>query len=121
MEEIKLVSSNWDTELAGMTYEELKSVCLFACIWSERKEGGYNNYDFYPFIAIKKVNNQGIEAYEGITIREAWEGDFENKKRVVQVEGKCYMALSFFGNDETRLTIVSNPDEIIPIFLSRWK
>lgn len=116
-----LVSRNWDTELAGGTYEEIRSKCLFACIWSERPEGGYNSTDFEPFIALKKINNQGVDAYEGINLREGWQGEYPNGKLVVNVSSKCYKPLSFFESDSGRLSVFKDPDEVIPIFLNRWK
>ena len=49
-------------------YEQAKQKMLFACIWRERPQGGFNSFDFHPFVALRKVNNQGVIAYEGMII-----------------------------------------------------
>lgn len=119
-----LVHDNWDCDLAGCEYLHMRENCLFAVIWAERKEGGYNAYDFWPFVAMKKVINQGVEAYEGISLGVAWD-EYKNddqiqRVRKVGVQSRTYtpvLALS----DTDRMTVVSSPDDILETFLTRWK
>lgn|ERR1700733_7952717 len=119
-----LVHDKWDSELAQMTYEEMRDNCLFAVIWSERPKGGYNQSDFYPFVAMKKVLNQGVEAYEGILLDAAFD-EYEKdgvkyRVRKVGVHARAYMPLSFLA-DTDRITVFSNPDELLEPFLKRWQ
>jgi hypothetical protein len=98
---------------------ELKQKMLFAAIWKERKEGGYNSYDFEPFVALKKVNNQGVDAYEGYNLTE-WKCTKDMKTKV-RVGNFCYKPLTFFKHSGDDRIIISNDlDEICEIFLERW-
>jgi hypothetical protein len=116
-----LVSKNWDKDLALHTWEEIRSKALFAVIWSERKQGGYNNYDFEPFVALKKVINQGVHAYEGIRLGTSID-DLGGGKRVrrVNVSGRSYTPISFL-EDAERMTVVKDPNDILQEYLNRWE
>jgi hypothetical protein len=119
-----LVHDKWDAELAGYEYYEMRDKCLFAILWSERPEGGYNMSDFYPFVAMKKVINQGIEAYEGISLCDAMDvykdpDGKESRVRKVGVHGRTYLPVICMDQTD-RMTVVSNPDEILQPFLNRW-
>lgn len=116
----ELISKNWDIELAKHSWEEIRKNCLFAVIWQERKQGGYNNTDFEPFVALKKVNNQGVDAYEGITLGTTMDiiGDGKRIRRV-QVSGRSYTPLSFL-EDAERMIVVKDPNDILQEYLNRW-
>lgn len=115
-----LISNNWDVELAKQSWEEIRKSCLFAVMWHERKQGGYNNTDFEPFVALKKVNNQGIEAYEGIKLGTTMD-DIGNgsKIRRVQISSRCYVPLRFLEDTE-RMIVVKDPNDILQDYLNRW-
>ena len=119
-----LIDDNWDVQLAGYPYEHIRDHCLFAVIWSERPQGGYNQSDFEPFIAMNKVENQGVQAYEGIHLGTTWNEYLDGTKiiriRKVCVAARSYIPMSFLA-DTVRMTVVKNPDEILQLFLDRWK
>lgn len=118
-----LVSKNWDIGLAKISYEEMKANCLFAVIWQEKEEGGYNEGDFNPFVAIKKVINQGVEAYEGISLGTSMDKIKKGKlpERRVNVHSRTYYPVSALGHENKRIVVVKDPDELIEPFLNRWK
>jgi len=102
-----------------MTLQELQNTMLFAAIWSERKEGGYNSYDFEPFVALKKVNNQGVESYEGFTLTEY--KCLKEKKTKVKVGNMCRKPLTYFKySGDDRLFISNDLTEICNMFAERW-
>jgi hypothetical protein len=118
-----LVHDHWDEDLAQMSYSFMRDNCLFAIIWGERPQGGYNASDWHPFVAMKKVFNQGVEAYEGISLGSTFdvykEGDDEKRVRKVGVHSRTYLPISCMS-DTDRMTVVANPDEILQPFLNRW-
>jgi hypothetical protein len=118
-----LVSNNWDFELAKISYEDMRAKCLFAVIWSEKEEGGYNQSDFHPFVALEKVINQGVEAYEGISLGTSMDKIKKGKlpERRINVHGRTYYPAAALGHENKRLTVVKDPDELIEPFLNRWK
>lgn len=119
-----LVSRHWDESLAKMSYREMRDGCLFAVIWSERKQGGYNSHDFFPFVAMKKIVNEGVEAYDGISLGMTYDVHGEGKDAVryrkVQVHSRTYYPVKNLGLEHERMTVVANPDEILETFLKRW-
>lgn len=113
-------------------YDKLKAEMLFACIWKERPQGGYNSFDYRPFIALRKVVNQGVDAYEGKYIDACKKIGTDNYAiknedgtfvmQITVVEGECYKPLPFFEQDGKDRIIVSNDlDEIAQMYLVRWK
>ena len=105
-----------------MELQELQDKMLFAAIWSERRQGGFNSTDFEPFVALKKVNNQGVDAYEGVLLTEY--KVLVNKKPTtkVKVGNKCYKPLSSFKKSgDDRLFISNDLAEICDKFLERWQ
>lgn len=113
-------------------YEKLKTEMLFACIWKERPQGGYNSFDYRPFVALRKVVNQGVDAYEGKYIdackkkgtdeRAIKNEDGTFLMQITVVESEVYKPLPFFEEDGKDRIIVSNDlDEIAQIYLNRWK
>ena len=96
----------------------LQKELLFACIWKERKEGGYNSVDFEPFVAMEKVNNQGVEAYKGYSLKEKRISETEIK---VVVGNEVYKPLSSFSaSGDERIFVSNDLTEICDIFLQRW-
>lgn len=113
-------------------YDKLKAEMLFVCIWKERPQGGYNLFDCRPFVALRKVINQGADAYVGKYIGACKKMGMDNyaiKNEdgtfVMQVtvdEGECYKPLPFFIEDGKDRIIVSNDlDEIAQMYLVRWQ
>lgn len=113
-------------------YNQLKSNMLFACIWEERPQGGYNRFDYRPFIALKKVENQGVIAYEGHYIdvckKKGSDGyAILNKDRTFQRqitidESEVYKPLAFFNEDgDERIIVSSDLDEICELYLKRFQ
>lgn len=113
-------------------YEQLKQKMLFACIWSEKPQGGFNSFDYRPFVALRKVVNQGIDAYEGKYIdackkiganeRAMTNEDGTFVMQITVDEGEVYKPLPFFKEDgEHRIFISNDLDEIAEMYLERWK
>jgi len=92
---------------------------LFACIFTERKEGGYNSYDFRPFVALKKVNNQGIVTYLGCYLKEDKIGEPNDWRWVVKIGNKVSKPISFMDTD--RIFVSNNLSEIIELYLDRFR
>lgn len=100
-----------------MEMDLLQKEMLFACIWKEREEGGYNSVDFEPFVALKKVNNQGFLAYEGYNLKEK---RISETQMEVVVGDQCYKPLSSFSNSgDERIFVSNNLTEICDKFLER--
>lgn len=118
-----LVSKNWNIDLAKISYEDARANCLFAAIWGEKESGGYNSSDFHPFIALKKVVNEGIEAYEGISLGTSMDKIKRGRlpERRVNVHSRVYFPTSQIAPDADRITIVKDPNDIIDSFLKRWE
>lgn len=116
-------------------YEFLRKNMLFACMWRERKTGGYIISDWHPFVALRKRINQGVEAFEGVHL------DISNYE-VREVDGKEFMfhkivvkdndagidglynsyrpAARLFPEEEPgRLIIMDDLDELCNLFISR--
>lgn len=105
-----------------MSLVELQDKMLFAAIWSELKEGGYNSTDFEPFVALEKVKNQGVDAYKGVLITSY--KVLENGKAITKakVGNECYKPLSSFKESgDERIFISNDLNEICSKFLERWK
>lgn len=113
-------------------YNNLSDSMMFACIWDERPQGGYNSFDFNPFVAVKKVNNQGIEAYEGYyidVVKKKGDNGFADlnddntfKWQVTISEELTYKPLSFFIEDgEDRITVSNSLNEICEMYLKRFE
>ncbi len=111
-------------------YKYLKQNMLFACIWTERLEGGFNSFDYRPFVALKEVNNQGVTAYEGKYIdyckkldANGWaikntDGSF--KKQLVIADVDVYKPLSSFKESgHNRIFVSIDLDEICNLFLEK--
>jgi len=110
-----------DTLCNKMTISELQENMLFAAIWNERKHGGFNSTDFFPFVALKKIRNQGVDSYEGVLLTEY--KILVNNKSVtkVKVGNKYYKPLSSFKNSvDNRIFISNDLDEICSKFLERF-
>lgn len=116
-----LVSDNWDEDLAQMSYGEMRQLALFCIIWLPKKTGGYNSIDFYPFVAIKKLSNQGVIAYEGISLTTCMDKINDQKIRKVNVHGRTYFPAKILSVELDRIVIEASPDEILEPFVSRWK
>jgi hypothetical protein len=101
-----------------MEMDLLQKEMLFACIWKEREEGGYNSVDFEPFVAMEKVNNQGVDAYKGYSLKEKRTSETE---MTVVAGNEVYKPLSSFSDSGDERIFVSNDlTEICNKFLERW-
>lgn len=118
-----LVSKNWDIDLAKISYEDMRSKCLFAVMWKEKEGGGYNMTDFHPFVAMEKIMNQGVEAYEGISLGTSMDKIKKGKlpERRVNVSSRTYYPAKALGEHNDRMIIVKDPNELLEPFLNRWK
>ncbi len=112
-------------------YEILKHTMLFACIWTERPEGGYNSTDCRPFVAIDKGINKGVKFYEGHYIDarkkfdeggKALKDPEDNFQRQITIDsGLTYKPVtSFEASGHDRIYVTNDLDEICRLYLARF-
>lgn len=111
-------------------YEQLKREMLFACDWEKQSNGEYSMGFELPFIAIRKVNNQGFDAYIGVYIdacKKMGEDGYALKnsdgtfQRQITLGNEAYKPLVVFEQADDRMFVSNDLDEIVERFLERWQ
>ena len=111
-------------------YNQLKQEMLFACDWAKQENNEYGMSFELPFIAIRKINNQGSDAYigvylsacknmgkDGFALKNA-DGTFQ---RQITLGNEAYKPEVIFSHADDRIFVTSDLDEIAERYLERYK
>ena len=111
-------------------YEQLKREMLFACDWEKQPSDEYSMGFELPFIATRKVNNHGFDAYIGVYLTASkkmgedgcaiknTDGTFQ---RQITLGNEAYKPLVVFEAADDRIFVSNDLDEISERFLRRWQ